>query len=291
MRNTHSIGLGLILGAVAVTGCNSTQPDGSEVGTSQARIVAAAQGSSPATMHVTGTDDTTSDVVIDKTITVSGGSATVVDLNVPPSSYTFAVSVLGGASDETTLAKNSAMGDLKDGETTDIMLTAQGGGTSPAVHIGVAAVPQIGKVDVQLTGSGKDAMASIHVDATDPGGDSLTFFWSGAGLKGAVQGSSMMSISTAALTAVASPVVHVVVQGAQGAAASANITLALTATSAQATTSVISGDDAAAQACLETQAQCNATCLPSVGLGGTNVTVDTSCLSACSLSLATCTAD
>ncbi len=289
MRNTHTMLLGLVLGATAI-GCNSGSSVGPELGTSKARIVATTtKGSDPATLHVTGTDEVTSDVTVDQTLTVSAGKPSMIDLTLPSSTYTFTVSVLGGASGDVTLASSTAQGDLKDGETSDIVLTAQGG-SSPAVNIGVAAVPEIGAVDVKLTGSGAGAMAQIHVDASDPGGDALTFFWSGAGLDAAVPGSATMSIPAAALMIAATPpVLHVVVQGAAGASASTNITLAFAGTTVKATTSVSSGDGVAAQACLSAQAECDTTCLPTLSLGG-NVTVDTQCAAACSLSLASCMA-
>ena len=133
--------------------CGASSGDGS-VGSSQARLVFASKGTEPATLHVTATDDATSAVAFDKTVEVQGNSASEVDLTLAPSSYTFVVDVLGGASGDATLGSKSAVVDLTDGETTQITLAAQvdGGSSSAQVQIGVDVAPTIEGVEVQLTG-------------------------------------------------------------------------------------------------------------------------------------------
>ena len=297
MRNSHAMLLGLFLGAGAfATGCGVAGTDGSAVGSSQARLVFASKGSQPATLHVTATDETTSAVAFDRTVEVQGNSATEVDVTLVPSSYTFAVDAIGGASGDATLGSKSAVVDLTDGETIQITLAAQVDGGSDAsaqVQIGVDVAPTIDGVSVQLTGGpSADAAVQIHVDATDAGGGALTFFWSGAGLDGAVQGSSSLSIQASAIAAAAagaaSPVVHVVVQDVQGATAQANIAIAMADGAVQGTITAPSG--ASADACVQAQAQCNAGCSPGLGLGATGVDVNASCVAACGLSFASCEA-
>jgi hypothetical protein len=301
MRNSHAMLLGLFVGAGAlITGCGGAGSDGSPVGSSQARLVFASKGTQPATLHVTATDDATGAVAFDKTVELGGNSASEVDLTLVPSSYTFAVDVLGGASGDATLGSKSAEVDLTDGETTQITLAAQidaegGSNGSAQVQIGVDVAPTIEGVNVQLTGgSSADATVQIDVDATDAGGGALSFFWSGAGLAGAVQGSSSLSIPASAVAAAAagatSPMVHVVVQDAQGATAQADIAHTLAAGAVQGTTTSASGASAAAEACVQAQAQCNASCSPALGLGATGVQVNASCVAGCGLSFASCEA-
>lgn len=254
-------------------------------------MVASSQGSGTTTLHVTATDDATSAVVIDKTIEVTGSEATVVDVSAPPSTYTFTVALVAGA---VTVSTSSAQAHLMNGTTTQIALAAQAatmGGAASTVQIGVDVAPQITGVDVQATGSGTAAMTSITVNATDVNSDALTFFWSGATLSGAVQGTSTMSLSTAAIMAAASttaPVLHVVVQDASGASAAANVALTVAGTSVQGAIMTSTDGGAALQACLDTQAKCNAACAPGVALGATGVSVSATCLASCSTSLASC---
>jgi hypothetical protein len=301
MRNAHSMLLGLFLGAGAfTTGCGSAAGDGSAVGSSQARMVFVAKGSQPATLHVTATDDATSAVALDKTVDVQGNSAAVVDVSLVPASYTFVVDAIGGASGDATLGSDSAQVDLTDGETTQITLAAQvdagaGSDGSAQVQIGVDVAPVIEGVTVQLAGgSSADAAVHIDVDATDTAGGALTFFWSGAGLLGAVQGSSSLTIPASAVAAAAaggtSPVVHVTVEDVQGATAQADIALAMADGAVQGTLTAASTASAMAAECLQAQAKCNAGCSPGLSLGGTGLDVNASCVAGCGLSFASCEA-
>jgi len=304
MQKPHAMLLGFfLLGAGAVTcGCADGGQDGSATGTSQARLVVSNKGTSPAALHVTATDDTTASVAVDKTIDLEAGSVTVLDLALPPATYTFKADVVGGASGNTTLGTCNAVASLAAGATTEIQLAAQtsaaaatGGGSqgSAQVQINVDAAPQINGVDVQLGGSGADATVDVHVDASSPGGSALTFFWSGASLSAAVQGSSSLSLSAAAVAASAtsagSPVLHVVVQDAAGVAASADIALAVSASAAQGSMAPPT-DNGQTAACLQAQAQCTATCSQGLGISLTGVTVDATCLAGCGTSFASCCA-
>lgn len=302
MRNAHRMVLGLVLGAGAFSaGCSGTagSDDGSTVGSSQARLVFAAKGTEPATLHVTATDEASSAVAFDQTIDVKANSASMLDLTLAPASYKFVVDVLGGASGDATIGSDSAAVDLTDGETTQITFAAQvattgGSDASAQAQIGVDVAPTISSVNVQLTGTGADAAVHIDVDATDSGGGTLAFFWSGTGLTGAVQGSSSLTLPVSAIeasvTGATSPLIHVVVQDAEGATAQTNIALTIAAGVVQSTTSAAASATAAAEACLQAQAQCNASCSPTLGLGGTGLDVSASCVAACGLSFASCEA-
>jgi hypothetical protein len=298
MRNAHAMLLGLVLGAGALTtGCGANGSRDGAVGSSQARLVFAARGSQPATLHATATDEATSAVAFDQTFEVQGGSATVLDVTLAASSYTFVVDVLGGASGDATLGSSSAELDLTAGETTQITVAAQvegATGASAQVQIGADVAPTIDGVGVQITGSGADATVQIDVQATAAGGGALRFFWSGVGLPSAVEATSSMSIPASAVAAAvaagASPVVHVVVQDANGVTTQADVALAMANGTVQGTLTAGAAAGAAAEACASAQAQCNAGCSTGLGLGGTGLDVNASCVAACGLSFASCEA-
>lgn len=259
-------------------------------------MVASTQGSGTTTLHVTATNNASADVAIDKTIEVTAGKATVLDVDVPPATYTFNVDVVSGS---TTLGTSTATADLTNGATTQIALAAQAatmGGAASTVQIGVDVAPQITGVDVQsITAGATGPMTQISVDASEPTGGALTFFWSGATLTATVQGTSSMSLSTAAVTAAinaaatgVAPTLHVVVQDAAGASTAADISLTMASAGVQGAIATSTDDGAALQACLDTQAQCSAACAPGVALGAANVTVNATCLASCSTALASC---
>jgi hypothetical protein len=216
----------------------------------------------------------------------------VLDITVPPATYTFTVDVLNGVE---TIDTSSAKADLTNGTTTQIALAAQAatkGGPASSVQIGVDMAPQITGVEVQASGApDTSATTSVTIDASDPNGDSLTFFWSGVTLEGTVQGTSTMSFSTAAIQAAAAstaPVLHVVAEDASGTSTAADVTLTVAGAAVQGAMVTSSDSGAALQACLDTQAQCNAACAPGLALGAANVTVNATCLASCSASLASC---
>jgi len=282
--------VGLFLGAAAFgMGCKGGNGGGTtDVGSSQARVVLAAKGSTPATLRVTATDNATAAVVLDKTVEVQGNSASVVDLSLPPASYTFTAGALGGASGGAALGSDSAQVTLAGGAVTQINVDAAvaAGAATAQVQIGVDVAPVIKGIDVQA-----GSTVQITVDATDASGGALRFFWSGAGIQGAVEGNSSLTLSVAALTAAATsagpPIVHVVVQDAKGTSADADVALSMAEGAVQSTTTTVG---AATSACLDAQAQCNAACTSDLGLGaGANVSI-APCLGQCSLSLAACKA-
>jgi hypothetical protein len=295
MHSVQATMVGLFLGAAAFgMGCKGGGTN--TVGSSQARLVLAAKGSTPATLHVTATDDATAAVVLDKTVEVQENSASVVDLSLPPASYTFTAGALGGASGGASLGSESAQITLAGGALTQINVNAAmaNGGASAQVQIGVDVAPVIKGIAVQAGAAQGEPgpTVQINVDASDAAGGALRFFWSGAGLQGAVEGSSSLTLSVAALTAAAAfpgqPVVHVVVQDAQGTCADADVTLSVVEGAVESTTTTTIG--AATSACTDAQAQCNAACTPDLGLSaGANVSI-APCLAQCSLSFATCKA-
>jgi hypothetical protein len=292
MRHPYTMlfGLCLVAGAAA-TGCNSsTNTNEPTTGSSQARVVASSQGSGTTTLHVTATDNADASITVDKTIEVTSGDATVLDLSLQPATYTFNVSIVSNGTDTGT---TTAQAQLMDGATTQIALAAQApqsGGSASSVQIGVDVAPQIKGVSVTASADTTNGLTtSVHVDATSATDDALTFYWSGTGFTAAVQGTDTMSISTATIMAAisSSPMVHVVVQDASGASTTADIALTLSGSSL--TGSIASSSNgASAQACLDVQAQCTSACSPGVALGGLNVTVSASCLASCSTALVTC---
>ncbi|MFT3774261.1 MAG: hypothetical protein QM820_53545 [Minicystis sp.] len=291
MRKLNATLFGLLLGAGSViAGCNGSAESPS--GSSQARLVMAVQGTGSASLHVTASDQASAEVVIDRVVTVKAGEATVIDLDVAPSSYAFHVDVMGGASGA-HLGDGSAEAVIAGGATTEIRMTAivadSGGDGSAKVQVGVDTAPQIQGIAVEADGSaGGDA--KIHVDAVDADGDALTFFWSGAGLEGAVQGSATLSVSAAALASASAPVIHVVVQDKLGATTAADITLVPSGSGFQGSIDASGGAGAAIAACLEGQAACTAACDASFGVDLGAVTGHASCIADCGLSLASCQA-
>ncbi len=296
MRNAHATLLGVFFGAgLFAVGCGGASTGGPAVGTAEARLVLSSQGSNAATLHVTATDDASSTVALDKTIVIQGSGATVVDVTLPSGSYTFSVGVLGGASGNVTLGSSSTDIDLTSSATTQINVAAQTAADGSAqVQIGADVAPVINGVDVQLTGQGTSAAVNITVDATAEGGGALTFFWSGAGLQGASQGQSSISIPVSAISAgantAAQNVVHVIVQDVQGTTTEADVALTLAGNAVQGTTSAASNASAAVAACVNAQAACNAGCSSGLGLGQAGASANASCLSQCTLALASCEA-
>ena len=265
---------GLMVGASAVaTGCTKSDPGAPPTTASQARLVVSTQGSGTTTLRVSVTSEATAEVAFDRMIDVAGDTATVINLSVAPSTYTFTAGVLSG---DALLGTSSAQAALNAGETTQVALAAQfdqaTGTGSATVQVGVDVAPQITGVSVQASAGARarTRRTPVHVDARDVGGDALTFFWSGAGLlPGAVQGSSTLSLSTAAIAAAASTGhAGAARRGpghAKGAATAASI--ALTVAGADVQGAMAPGGGAPSQACLDAQAQCNASCAPGLALG------------------------
>jgi hypothetical protein len=279
-------GLFLGFGAI-VAGCGGAEIDGA-TGVSQARIVLSAQGKDAATLHVTAADETTADVVLDKTVTVDAGSASILNVTLDPAHYTFTASVLGSAGD-VAIAEGSTNATLAGGQTTQVTFAAETD-ASGAAHVlaGADTVPQIDGVSVHVVDGSAGPTAEIKVDATC--GQGMTYFWSGDGIQGSVQGSETIEIPEAAIKAIAHPVVHVVVQDAHGAAAAADIPLTVTASGVAGSVASGASAGANAEACLATQAQCNAACSSGIGLGGTTLNANASCLANCGASFASCVA-
>src|SRR6185437_9786565 len=171
--------------------------------------------------------------------------------------------------------------------------TGSSAGSGATVQIGSDVVPRILGVDVHATGTGPEATVSVHVDAEDIDGDALTFFWSGAGLvDGVVVGSSTLTLPSAAIAAAAAgtPSLHVVAQDAQGAATAADVVLATTGGTVQGAMSASAGESDAMAACLDAQAQCNASCAPAVTAAGVAVATNAACTAGCGAALLVCTA-
>ena len=299
MRTIHKVLFGLVVtSGVAASGCNGTDVTGS----SEARIMLSNSGSASTNVEVIATDDATSEVAADRSVDVAAGGTSVIDLGVAAASYTFSVKAFGDAGHTHLLGGSTVHADLTVGEVTEISLTANTtSGTGQSVlRAAVNAAPRIDNVDVKVDGSGASASASISVDAKDPDGGQLTFFWSGFGIQGSVQGDSTLNLSAAMAASAASsplvhaassPVVHVVVEDSGGATAQADVTFTPASGCALCghfdTTISAAGD---ASACLDTRANCTAHCDALISLPPTRAAANISCMSDCAQTLATCVA-
>jgi len=278
MRNARALMLGsLVATAICTAGCKDAAADGS-TGASEARLVVSALGTDTATLHVTAIEDASVTVAFDRIIEVEGGHSTVIPLVMTPSRYTFVVDVNGSGEQAGHASANVTM---KNGETAQITLTVRADNPSQT-KINVDAAPRIDAVDVTLKGGlGNNQRAEIHVVATDADSDSLSYFWSGAGLARAMEGGSTITIP-AAIAAAAPATIHVVVQDPEGATAQANIAINILGTEVH-TTTTPGGHEVGS--CQEAHAQCKAACVPEHGDG---VSMDASCASQCGLALAEC---
>jgi hypothetical protein len=196
---------------------------------------------------------------------VKAGEPVVLDLSLPPSTYSFHVDAFADGSEQTELGSGTAQAQLKAGLTTDVMLIASVDASGSAqVDSQVNIAPEIDSIDVQTSANGSAAgsvgaaLAQVHVNAVDPEGGTLSYFWSGFGIDGAVQGSSTIALSaTAAAGFSEAPVVHVIVQDSAGATTAGSVTVSLPGSSG--TGSASAGTSAGASA--------------STGAGGTSVGV------------------
>jgi hypothetical protein len=278
MKKIQATSIALLLGAVTV-GCNGASRETELVESSKARLVMAVHDHDEATLHVTAKDDETQEVVLDRVVDLKAGGASVLDVDLEPTMYTFHVDVMDGS-----LVLGAATGqvDLDPGVVTEVQMTAAVDAKgSTTVEIGVDDAPQINKVTVEI-GEGAGGTAKIHVDATDPDGDALAYYWTGAGIDGAVKGSATMTIPAAQIAG--EGVVHVVVQDAKGATTSADVEVTISG-DAQSTLATYGAPSAA---CLEAQASCNAKCEASFGL--VDVLAKTACFTDCTLALTSCKA-
>jgi len=287
MRNAQALMLGFVVAAGAIaSGCNASN-NGGAVGSSEAQLVVSALGQDAATIHVIAVDDTNAFRAADETVEVKGGQSTVVPFIMTPSRYTFTVDV-SGSGEQTGHASTHVT--LKDGDTVQVSLVvAADNPSNPVVAVDLA--PRIDSVGVQLKGGlGQNQRVEIHVDASDADSDQLSYFWSGAGMRGAVAGSSTLTIPAAQAAAAGASILHVVVQDPQGATASADIALVITQTEARGTLmpGAMNGDHE--HPCQEAHAQCKATCAPSLGIAEGTVAVDGACMAACGQALAACEA-
>ncbi len=295
MRTPYTMCFALLLGAGAASaaGCSSS-PTEATTGSSQARVVASSQGTGTTTMHLTGTNTTTAGATpIDQTIEVTGATPTVVDLSLAPGTYSLSVDILSGT---VTLGTSTAEAVLNADGTTQIALAAQSASASAAastVQIGVDVAPQITGVTVQATTTATTTpMTQISIAATNPNSETLTYYWSGIGFDGSVKGTATMNIPTATITAATSPTLHVIVQDATGASTAADVTLSVGTTGVDGTIATgTSTADEGLQACLDTQAACNAKCAPGVALGTAGAVVDPACLTSCTSALLSCNAN
>jgi hypothetical protein len=298
MRNIQHLLFGLtFITTAALAGCNGGSGTGETVGSSEARFTLSNRGTAATSLQVTATDDTSSTVAIDQRVDVAAGATSMLDLGVAPASYTIQVQAFSDTDHTKLLGTGSAKADLAADSVTEINLTANTTGAKggSVITLGVDAAPRIEKVGVTVSGSGATASAAIHVDAQDPDGGELTFFWSGLGIDGSLQGTSTLNVSAASASTSDGPLmVHVIVQDSGGATAQADVTFTGGTdclVCGHADTSTSTADmGASAKACLDARSTCTASCDATFSLDPTDLTGQASCLSACGLTLASCMA-
>jgi hypothetical protein len=225
MRNiTMLFGASILSAAVGCGGNGSASIGGSgtsaEALTSQAELRYAVRGGGSASLHVVGTSDQTGDVVFDGSMTVSESAAQAVDVNLAPGDYTFQVDAYADAALTQLLGSGVAHATLQAGWTTDVTLTTTLGTGSASVQSSVDIAPKISGMHL-VTGATGGGLGQVEVDAAAANGGPLSFFWSGFGVAGAVQGGSTITLSAQA--AGVAPVVHVVVVDAEGGTATASL--------------------------------------------------------------------
>ncbi|APR85442.1 Hypothetical protein A7982_10791 [Minicystis rosea] len=296
-------GLGLF-GAALVVGCNGGGDTGEPVGSSEARIVLVAQGSSSANMHLTAVNDATAEVVIDQVINVDAGDSVVLEQTLDAASYTLHLDAFADESHTDVLASGDAHLDLQANLATEIFLAADTDGDASAqtgVSVSVHDVPTIDDVVVHhSTGS-----ITIDVSAATAGGGELTYFWSGFGLEATVQGSASLTIPAipaAVLGIDGETTIHLVVQNADGATVAVDIDLSASVngeacvfcdagTTSGADIIVDVSGDVDLLACLETRVSCNLACTAEAGAAPLDFAgALISCTADCGLQFADCTA-
>jgi len=281
------------------TGDGSPEP----VATSEARVTLSASGNGSTSETLTATSSASGEVLATHTVSIAAGSATLVDLQLPPGSYAFSVQAYD-AKHSVVLGSGSVTASLAADTTTDLKLATSlaASGGSAQVQGQASVAPTILGMQVDLPGQGSlsasapgDTMAAVHVDAVSSVPGDLSFFWSGFGLSGAVTGSSTIDLSAAAVTAQAGgpQVVRVVVQDALGGTAEASTTLNLAAGTASGEGSASAGASTGTSAgssssCLDADAQCSAGCDSALTANPTAVTAHASCETSCGLALASC---
>jgi hypothetical protein len=297
MRSVRQILCCLLpLVGVATAGCDGgAAVEG--VGSGKARLVLTSQGASPATLHVTATDDATGSLVIDRTIALNAGTSSVLDVPLDAAAYTLHVDAARHVAGAVTREGTDAHADVLADQTKEIRFTARDDGS---VSVIVDGAPTIHGIDVKPatdgTSTGAVDPAVITVDASDPEGGNLRFFWSGLGIDGAMEGLSSLSLSSlTAPTFRSEQVVHLVVQDSAGATTVAGIAFLRSPTCLVCGTSVVqlgapAGDGDLASACLDVRAQCNAACDDAWPIDPMKGAGDVACLKSCGLVLASCLA-
>jgi len=280
--------------SAAVVGCGTATED---VGTGRARIVLTSQGSTSAALHVTATDDATGTVALDRSVALGAGKSSVLDVALDPTAYTLHVDAMRTGDGTGMIGSTDAHADLAADQTKEIRLTARDDGSAGggSVTVSVDTAPMVHGIQVKPasdgTAIGAVDPAQITVDASDPDGGNVKYFWSGLGIDGATEGTATLSLSSlTAATLGAPPVVHLVVQDSAGATTVAAIRFAASKTCLLCGTATVTMgapmDGGGSSACLDARAQCNAACdggdADPAGLG------DVACLTSCGIVLASC---
>jgi len=315
LRISSVVGVGFATVGLACSGAGDGSPEA--VATSEARVTLSASGNGSTSETLTATNVASGEVVATHMATIAAGSATLVDLQLPGGSYAFSVQAYD-ASHAVRLGSGSVTATLAAASTTDLKLdtSIDASGESAQVRGQASVAPRIVGMQVDLPAQGSlsattqlDTLAAVHVDAVSSVPGDLSFFWSGFGVKGAVQGSSTIDLSAAAAATQTSgtQVVRVVVQDALGGTAEASATVNLTP-GASATGSATAGGGSAgvgasgsasgdvgagvsagsSSACLDADAQCGAGCDAALAANPAAVTAHASCETGCVLALASC---
>jgi len=297
LRTTTIVGAIFATVGAACGGSSDRPPE--PVGTSEARVTLSATGNGSTSETLTATNVASGEIMATHTASLTAGSAALVDLQLPAGTYVFAVQAYDAAH-TVLIGSGSLTASLAIATTTDLKLaTAIAASGSAQVQGSAGVAPSIVGFEVDLPGQGSlsgttqgDVLAAVHVDALSSVQGELSFYWSGFGIQGAVEGSSTVDLSAAAAAQATGPaVVRVVVQDALGDTAEASVTLDLSASgSAAGSASVDAGISASgsSNACLDADAQCDAACDAALTATPLAVTAHTSCVASCNLALASC---
>lgn len=286
MTNNHSALVALTLAASTFAmGCGSPPSDG-DVGVSHARLIMS-NGGQPADLVISARDDASGSVSFQETVHLDANLTTVLLTDLPASTYTIEFEVLGEGATNAVIGAGRTHTKLDVGETTEIKVntTVNADGNGATVNVDVNKAPQVHEVSVRVAGD-DSTKVEVHVDATDGEDDKLTFFWTGAGLEGVVEGSSTIDIP---IQSVKDGALHLVIVDSKGASVSIDIAIEV---DGDMQVNVSTSDDMSNETCLQGTAACLASCDAALGasLDPLKTVIHAACVSTCNVELATCEA-
>ncbi|HEY4121707.1 MAG TPA: hypothetical protein VGM56_27765 [Byssovorax sp.] len=305
----HRMLTGLVLVSAAAVGCSSgsssSESTPAETGSSEAKIVVANDASAAADVEITATNTATGDVSAQQSVHVAADADGSLDLALDAGTYAIHVEA-HAASDGALIAAGDATAQLIADSATQIRIVASATGSassaagtsgSGSISTSVGVAPEIDGVTATVNADGS---LTLDVDATDPSGESLSFYYAGFGLDGAVQASDSLTITAAEVTTAlatlasgATASIQVVAQDTDGASTAAAVTLDVAAIieGSGSAGSVDASASASLEACVDASLSCEAACDASLALDPLQLSAHASCVSSCGMKLAACESD